>query len=75
MREKVHPTYISLLLWNGSRMLIISSSKAVFGLFERFSTFSAVTFNAVLGIFLLIGKLGEALYEMRKTFRKCKNVD
>ena len=27
--------------------------KAVFGLFERFSTFSAVIFNAVLGIYLL----------------------
>ena len=32
--------------------------KAVFGLFERFSTFSAVTFNAVLGTFLLLGKFG-----------------
>lgn len=30
--------------------------KAVFGLFERFSTFSAVVFNAVLGIFLMKGK-------------------
>lgn len=27
----------------------------VFGLFERFSTFSAVVFNAVLGTFLLKG--------------------
>ena len=27
--------------------------KAVFGLFERFSTFSAVVFNAVLGVYLL----------------------
>ncbi len=27
--------------------------KAVFGLFERFSTFSAVIFNAILGIYLL----------------------
>ncbi|MBE5831801.1 MAG: DUF998 domain-containing protein [Butyrivibrio sp.] len=34
--------------------------KAVFGLFERFSTFSAVTFNAVLGIFLLLGKFGKS---------------
>ena len=33
--------------------------KAVFGLFERFSIFSAVTFNAVLGTFLLLGKFGE----------------
>ena len=30
--------------------------KAVFGLFERFSTFSAVVFNAVLGVYLLVGK-------------------
>ena len=29
--------------------------KAVFGLFERFSTFSAVVFNAVLGIYLMKG--------------------
>ena len=29
--------------------------KAVFGLFERFSTFSAVIFNAILGIYLLRG--------------------
>lgn len=29
--------------------------KAVFGLFERFSTFSAVVFNAVLGMYLLRG--------------------
>ncbi len=33
--------------------------KAVFGLFERLSTFSAVTFNAVLGTFLLLGKFGK----------------
>lgn len=30
--------------------------KAVFGLFERFSTFSAVIFNAVLGVYLFTGK-------------------
>ncbi|MDO5322723.1 MAG: DUF998 domain-containing protein [Clostridia bacterium] len=29
--------------------------KTVFGLFERFSTFSAVVFNAVLGIYLMSG--------------------
>lgn len=29
--------------------------KSVFGLFERFSTFSAVVFNAVLGVYLLKG--------------------
>ena len=33
--------------------------KAVFGLFERLSTFSAVTFNAVLGTFLFLGKIGK----------------
>ena len=30
--------------------------KAVFGLFERFSTFSAVVFNSVLGIYLMKGR-------------------
>lgn len=30
--------------------------KAVFGLFERFSTFSAVLFNAILGVYLFRGK-------------------
>ena len=30
--------------------------KAVFGLFERFSTFLAVVFNAVLGIYLMKGR-------------------
>lgn len=30
--------------------------KEVFGLFERFSTFSAVVFNAVLGVYLLTGR-------------------
>lgn len=34
--------------------------KAVFGLFERFSTFSAVVFNAVLGICLMTGKFEKA---------------
>lgn len=29
--------------------------KSVFGLFERFSTFSAVVFNAVLGMYLFLG--------------------
>ena len=29
--------------------------KAVFGLFERFSTFSAVVFNCVLGVYLMKG--------------------
>lgn len=33
--------------------------KALFGLFERFSTFSAVVFNAVLGVFLLKGAFPE----------------
>lgn len=33
--------------------------KSVFGLFERFSTFSAVVFNAVLGIYLFQGRFTE----------------
>ena len=33
--------------------------KSVFGIFERFSTFSAVIFNAVLGIYLYTGRLGK----------------
>ena len=33
--------------------------KAVFGLFERFSTFSAVVFNAVLGMYLFFGRFPE----------------
>lgn len=33
--------------------------KSVFGLFERFSTFSAVIFNAILGIYLLKGAFRE----------------
>lgn len=33
--------------------------QAVFGLFERFSTFSAVVFNAVPGIWLFRGKFFE----------------
>lgn len=37
--------------------------KAVFGLFERFSTFSAVIFNAVLGIYLVRGKLDGTSWE------------
>lgn len=32
---------------------------SVFGLFERFSTFSAVVFNAVLGMYLFLGKFDE----------------
>lgn len=31
--------------------------KAVFGLFERLSTFSGVVFNAILGIYLMKGKI------------------
>ena len=36
--------------------------KAVFGLFERFSTFSAVVFNSVLGIYLM-----KVRYSMKKS--------
>ncbi len=32
---------------------------SVFGLFERFSTFSVVVFNAVLGMYLFLGKFDE----------------
>ncbi len=39
--------------------------EAVFGLFERFSTFSAVIFNAVLGVCLFAGKF-EKGYEMKR---------
>ena len=31
--------------------------KSVFRLFERFGTFSAVVFNAVLGMYLFLGKM------------------
>ena len=33
--------------------------KSIFGLFERFSCFAAVIFNAVLGIYLFMGKFDE----------------
>ena len=32
-----------------------AAPKTVFGLFERFSTFSVVVFNAILGIYLMKG--------------------
>lgn len=34
--------------------------KSVFGLFERFSTFSVVVYNACLGIWLMLGKFNES---------------
>ena len=37
--------------------------KAVFGIFERLSTFSAVVFNAVLGVYLLTGKFDRGKYD------------
>lgn len=37
--------------------------KTVFGLFERFSTFSAVVFNAVLGVCLMRGQLNASNHE------------
>lgn len=37
--------------------------KAVFGIFERLSTFSAVIFNAVLGVYLLTGKFDRGKYD------------
>lgn len=59
-KEKFH----SLSLWAAiclAAMLIgpVGTAflpKAVFGLFERFSTFSAVVFNMILGIYLYAGK-------------------
>ncbi len=43
--------------------------KAVFGLFERFSTFSAVIFNAVLGVYLFTGR-----FDRKKMERKDKTL-
>lgn len=44
--------------------------KTVFGLFERFSTFSAVVFNAVLGIYLMKGRFtGERIDKTTKRER------
>ena len=34
--------------------------QAVFGIFERIGTFSVVIFNAVLGVFLMVGRLDES---------------
>ena len=36
--------------------LVMNVFPPLFGLFERFSTFSSVIFNAVLGIYLIMGK-------------------
>ena len=36
--------------------------KDVFGLFERFSAFAAVIYNAVLGTYLLLGKFGSEFH-------------
>lgn len=55
----------SLSVWALSAFLIMTIGaigsglmpKAVFGLFERFSTFSTVIFNAILGLYLYWGKL------------------
>ncbi|MCF2642846.1 MAG: hypothetical protein PUB46_09580 [Lachnospiraceae bacterium] len=38
--------------------------KSVFGIFERFSTFSAVIFNAILGVHLLCGRFEADKLEM-----------
>ena len=55
----------SLSVWAFSALLMMTIGaigtgvmpKAVFGLFERFSTFSTVIFNAILGLYLYWGKL------------------
>jgi hypothetical membrane protein len=57
----------SLQLWSGiclAAMLLgplgtALLPKSVFGIFERFSTFSAVIFNAVLGMYLFTGRFDE----------------
>lgn len=55
----------SLSVWALSALIMMTLGaigtgvmpKAVFGLFERFSTFSTVIFNAILGLYLFSGKL------------------
>lgn len=55
----------SLSVWALSALIMMTLGaigsglmpKAVFGLFERFSTFSTVIFNAILGLYLYWGKL------------------
>lgn len=47
---------IAMLLGPAGTVLL---PKSVFGIFERFSTFSAVIFNMVLGIYLLRGRFWE----------------
>ena len=55
----------SLSVWALSALIMMTLGaigsglmpKAVFGLFERFSTFSTVIFNAILGLYLYCGKL------------------
>ena len=44
--------------------------KTVFGLFERVSTFSAVVFNAVLGIYLMKGRFGAGMFDICDESRK-----
>ena len=55
----------SLSVWALSALIMMTLGaigtgvmpKTVFGLFERFSTFSTVIFNAILGLYLYWGKL------------------
>ena len=55
--------YVSLAIWATvilTAMFVGAigtqiAPKAVFGIFERFSTFAAVIFNAVLGVYLFLG--------------------
>ena len=44
---------------------VLLMPKEVFGLFERLSTFSAVVFNAVLGVYLLTGR-----FEKEKSIKR-----
>lgn len=49
--------------------------KAVFGVFERFSTFAAVVFNAVLGVCLLTGKFEDKEDTQKDDVSGCQICD
>ena len=49
-----HGLFLAAMLIGPAGTALLPPS--VFGLFERFSTFSAVVFNAVLGAYLLTGR-------------------
>ena len=55
--------YVSLAIWASVALVLMMTGgigtgivpKEVFGLFQRFSNFSAAGFNAVLGVYLFNG--------------------